>query len=1130
MASAFLKAILKSEGPQGHCVVDMWVLFCLHANQDTTKKVVNIFRRKVSAGHFTEALMVDAMHGRGRALHSLFHGLLGLADNLVRTGAQASQNFGASLYRVMFQEFFELYHQQEVVGALLTHSGAGSERERDCALATLAALAGPGGRGGLRPFSAFIRGLLDYMEGFTLDQVRTVFRILCSMAAPGPNPSGDEGGPGRGVMSGRGSPRSSLAAVGGDLDDVHIFVRKHLAQSQMSLKRIGTIGAVVFVEFQGRAHNKPNRSSSGDGSQSMLSQEPTATTSAASLGVAEAQRTLTMLLTHCQGSPDATAFLYDELARAAGAGVLSEGVLEVLIDLLSDPLQNEFMEDLEAAGAGTQQGNDERALCGGSVTAKPFGGLDQEGVGLAVSLLPMLASEDQETKLKVASLCPLFALLASCHQACSASSMEEIDGVLGMPIMLADSHTIDNITLLGDSEKEAVIGAHFAAVNWVRELANAYVMEKEADSKAKMVKRLSDLCRLERDLLFMLKRCPLIRCPPLSPQVLNWPAGSGSTNEVGGTLGGRTVDGGKGRGSGKGKGKGKAKTKGTGGELKDIARGELRSNMRPLSAEVVLVLGFPGMWVKTRDSQVRTAAVEVRVELHVVRMLLEEMRTHLQRGLKPSEGKGAALARLRNAKVGRGGPSGAARPATVRPVRPALELLGLYQKGGVFTALWSLLQMVGNSLRGVEESVGVICSSLDDEDMLLPCLETTLKVISLLCGSDEVLNSGSGQSLLREALEDLVGGPAESQNGSEDNGNDAFQLAFELLVDFAATMQQLPLVIELVRVLESIASARLKFLAAEAAHLAGGRHDQTTELTQGDSSEPTLHQKLSSLCLTLMQRDWGNGDPKFVYKSSTLGVLVRTHLRWAKDPLEAIEVMSTEVLPLLLETGASLGPTEAYPTLTAASFTHFFTPLLQSLVSCWRDGTDFSGKWVPREALLMRTERMVLIFSLLVQFTKGNPSLSRRVVLVTVLREGKKFVQSFLRAVSFLEGAFQDHQAQVISTFKSLQGATRHIQTLCAYGKELGDASMSKEAPLVKKLLEEFIYRVRSLAEANDCLGALTVGNLQNRGLDGELLRRDDSDEDSSSSEEGSEEDAGEDEGESGEEEGGGDADGDEDN
>lgn len=46
---------------------------------------------------------------------------------------------------------------------------------------------------------------------------------------------------------------------------------------------------------------------------------------------------------------------------------------------------------------------------------------------------------------------------------------------------------------------------------------------------------------------------------------------------------------------------------------------------------------------------------------------------------------------------------------------------------GIFKLL-DAAQMVGNSMRGVEESIGVISSGVDDEDMLFPCLEITLKV------------------------------------------------------------------------------------------------------------------------------------------------------------------------------------------------------------------------------------------------------------------------------------------------------------------------------------------------------------------------------------------------------------------
>ena len=36
---------------------------------------------------------------------------------------------------------------------------------------------------------------------------------------------------------------------------------------------------------------------------------------------------------------------------------------------------------------------------------------------------------------------------------------------------------------------------------------------------------------------------------------------------------------------------------------------------------------------------------------------------------------------------------------------------------------------MGNSLRGVEEEIGVVSSEVDDEDMIFPCLDVTLKVL-----------------------------------------------------------------------------------------------------------------------------------------------------------------------------------------------------------------------------------------------------------------------------------------------------------------------------------------------------------------------------------------------------------------
>lgn len=57
------------------------------------------------------------------------------------------------------------------------------------------------------------------------------------------------------------------------------------------------------------------------------------------------------------------------------------------------------------------------------------------------------------------------------------------------------------------------------------------------------------------------------------------------------------------------------------------------------------------------------------------------------------------------------------------------------------------------------------------------------------------------------------------------------------------------------------------------------------------------------------------------------------------------KVISSEVLPLLLETGECLGPADGYPTLTAVSFSHFYTPLLQASV-CVCGGFDVSSEHI----------------------------------------------------------------------------------------------------------------------------------------------------------------------------------------
>lgn len=62
----------------------------------------------------------------------------------VSSGSLSTRRYGASMYREMFCEFSDsVLYRQEVVGALITHCGAGSDMETDSALSALSALASP---------------------------------------------------------------------------------------------------------------------------------------------------------------------------------------------------------------------------------------------------------------------------------------------------------------------------------------------------------------------------------------------------------------------------------------------------------------------------------------------------------------------------------------------------------------------------------------------------------------------------------------------------------------------------------------------------------------------------------------------------------------------------------------------------------------------------------------------------------------------------------------------------------------------------------------------------------------------------------------------------------------------------
>ncbi|VFQ87182.1 unnamed protein product [Cuscuta campestris] len=84
------------------------------------------------------------------------------------------------MYKCLFEEFADSsYSRQELLGALVTHVGSGISHEVSTGLEAMALLASKYSHE-LIPLSSYIMGILDYPEGFSLENLhKVVTAVLC---------------------------------------------------------------------------------------------------------------------------------------------------------------------------------------------------------------------------------------------------------------------------------------------------------------------------------------------------------------------------------------------------------------------------------------------------------------------------------------------------------------------------------------------------------------------------------------------------------------------------------------------------------------------------------------------------------------------------------------------------------------------------------------------------------------------------------------------------------------------------------------------------------------------------------------------------------------------------------------
>uniref|UniRef100_A0AAX7VQZ7 FA complementation group D2 n=1 Tax=Astatotilapia calliptera TaxID=8154 RepID=A0AAX7VQZ7_ASTCA len=423
-------------------VMDLLVLLILHstnANQ-SRRGAERVLKVKVRNGLIQEALLQRTFRDYAQVMRGYFPSTLALAQSLVRSPDPCVVPFGGNMYLHAFTAF-DSYCHQEVVGSLVTHVCSGVGGEVDVALELLCGLVNEK-PSEMAMYAVFVKGILDYMDNLTPQQIRRLFHLLSKLAF--------------------GQKQGSHIQ-----DDMHIVIRKQLSSTVPKYKRIGIIGAVMIVGSMGYFFF-PLKSVTDLQLCLFFPLQVTAL--------------LELVKSSSESSPEAAALYYDELANLILSSTLDPQVQVCFRNSQKPALFFVFLFFFRSF----------------PFPARAMYKLyeDEEQGGIAINLMPLLAKDIQNKgDLRVSSLClsPFFRLLRLCVEKRHQGDLEEIDGLLGCPLILTDMDVVEKVESLSKAEREFLCTLLFHTINWFREVVNAFCTQKDTDMKMRVLTRLQNI-------------------------------------------------------------------------------------------------------------------------------------------------------------------------------------------------------------------------------------------------------------------------------------------------------------------------------------------------------------------------------------------------------------------------------------------------------------------------------------------------------------------------------------------------------------------------------------------------------------------------------------------------------------
>ncbi|ONM27766.1 Fanconi anemia group D2 protein homolog isoform X1 [Zea mays] len=1102
LCEAFLKELKSVDHPRDHKVIDVWLIMLIYANGGALEKAAKkILKSKILHECIRETLFDQCIHGNTELVKEHFMSYLSVSDYLLACKEEKAREFAAYLFTALFEEFTDTYSRQELVGSLVTHIGSGVSYEVSSALDIMISLTSNNSEE-LIPISSHITGILDYLESFGEDNLRKVYDIFCRLAlAAGFN---------------TGSGGSSVA------NEVLMVVRKQVSNPDMKYRRMGIIGVLRIVSTIASTDVNAAVNCSS-------SQQP---------NCEEALELLKMSVNSCKFVTLLLIFLYDELAALLDSKVIHSSIHDWVGEHVAELFETPFLADLENGEL------PEKYLCDG-IEGELWMKLDGNISPVCVNIMRLAPTSPQKSQSCLQILMSQFSLLTTIERLGNEGSLGGIDALLGCPLHLPSTKHLDgaNWGNLSGLQKKTVCYSLYYAINWIRELLNAFGTQVESrvdnvsqkarnETAVKLLKRLRNLILLEGLLNAFLKDYPL-SLPEL--RYLGDCSGSASTSKfnIPKNMGEESING---ASSKRQKGcKGKVSEKvnpddklkqptildafkragvtvsqatnkassqpsSSGMMSKDIEQdatdpGELglidlmaapvkldmqRYKFRTIRATCLSLLNY---------SECQGSSSYLQTELPTYLYLLRDLHNKLD-NLNPSIKPFLSTSKAKYT------PTHCHKSTQdfLDKIQPLFLVLRKHLDGAV--------SMIKDESESCSDDWSSHSSSAGNPDIPYVVVSKS-SIVTAVCkeilgcyrkllGIPDLLNQPN-MSILKQLLQTLQ--PTENFDDvlsefqpslAPCNVDYLYCGACKILEDIMDSVSSFSYLLSsnVLITIQSIVNSVVVLLDKS-----GEPNGKNIHMGCSKAIIPFLRKRLGYSAHKLLSADFPSEDAGkgWQSKGDLIQKILQIYLR-----------NSDSTSDLLAEIGRELPKEPSLKTKDNQDVSYGFPTLCSSTITSWyrvlhEENTGSLNKTIKQalkargsvDTILQEIQKSVDAFVSLIGMCKSHEKVSMHAMAV---KHGGKFIDTFLKAFNFLERHFEQHNDTIVKMLKQLQKGTRIIQSICSDAKGNKRTMITSKVPPAKRSMERFLFQVKALLHSCSAEKEFQMGNLKHKDLQGHVV------------------------------------------